>query len=148
MFKRILIANDGSDEAYLAFEKAMEIAKKLKAELHMIVVEEFPLYGDMEATIMVLDSIKEQNEAIAERCQVVAKNRKIKLTTHVVQGFAVTTISDFAKQYNFDLLVMGFMEHCAIYRWLVGSTTDGLINWAPCSVLVVKQTTDEKPVGG
>ena len=139
MFEKILIANDGSDEAYLAFEKAMGLAKKLKAELHMIVVEEFPLYGDMEATIIVLDTLRDQNVAIAERCQVIAKSKRVKLKTHVIQGFPVTTISDFAKNYNFDLLVMGFMEHCAIYRWLIGSTTNGLVNWVPCSVLIVKR---------
>lgn len=138
MIQRILVANDGSDSGYLAFEKAIEIAKKFKAELHMIIVEEFPLYGDMEATIIVLDDLHKQCVSVIERCRAIAKAKRVKLTDHLVQGFPVETISEFAPEYNFDLLVVGFMKHSTFYKWFMGSTIDGLVDHVPCSILVVK----------
>jgi nucleotide-binding universal stress UspA family protein len=36
------------------------------------------------------------------------------------------------------LLVIGYMGHSALYNRLIGSTTDRLVEVAPCQVLVVK----------
>ena len=44
MFKKILIANDGSEGAARALSAAIELAKEHEAELHMISVEELPRY--------------------------------------------------------------------------------------------------------
>ena len=39
---------------------------------------------------------------------------------------------------HFDVLVVGFMGHSMLYNRIIGSTTDRLVDLAPCSVLVVK----------
>jgi nucleotide-binding universal stress UspA family protein len=135
---RILVANDGSDGGYLALDRAIEVAKKYKAELHMIIIEEFPIYAaDMEVGAWI-DSLHENCLEVVQKSLQVAKKKRITLEPHLVKGFPVSTISEFTEQYNFDLLVVGFMKHSAFYRWFVGSTTDGMVNYVPCSVLVVK----------
>jgi nucleotide-binding universal stress UspA family protein len=45
---------------------------------------------------------------------------------------------DFVKEKGFDLLVVGFMGHSALYDRVMGSTCQGLVRLAPCAVLVVK----------
>lgn len=40
MFKRILVAHDGSDGAHRAFDLGVELAAATSATLHMISVEE------------------------------------------------------------------------------------------------------------
>jgi nucleotide-binding universal stress UspA family protein len=55
-----------------------------------------------------------------------------------VAGHAVPTIVELVEREAFDLLVVGFMGHSAIYNRLIGSTTDRLVELAPCPVLVVK----------
>ena len=42
MFKKILIANDGSEGAYKALVAALRLAHSHKAQVHMICVEEIP----------------------------------------------------------------------------------------------------------
>ena len=39
---------------------------------------------------------------------------------------------------RFDLLVVGYMGHSALYNRIIGSTTDRLVELAACHVLVVK----------
>ena len=56
----------------------------------------------------------------------------------VVAGHAVPTIVELIEREGFDLLVIGFMGHSALYNRLIGSTTDRLVELAPCPVLVVK----------
>ena len=52
-------------------------------------------------------------------------------------GISVALI-EFIKQQGFDLLVIGFMGHSALYDRVMGSTCHSLVRLAPCTVLVVK----------
>jgi nucleotide-binding universal stress UspA family protein len=53
-------------------------------------------------------------------------------------GRNVPVIVDFAAREYFDHLVVGHMDHSALYNRLIGSTTDRLVELAHCQVLVVK----------
>ena len=56
MFEKLLIAHDGSDGAWKAFDAAIELAVRLQASLHMISVEEdLPRYAE---TMMEVDERK------------------------------------------------------------------------------------------
>lgn len=67
-----------------------------------------------------------------------ASAQGVELRPHVVVGHEVKTILEYIKRHGFDLLVIGFMGHSAIYDRVMGSTCQSLIRLAPCSVLVVK----------
>jgi len=140
MFKKILIANDGSAGAILALKVAVDLAKKYNAELHSISVEEgLPHYA---ATIGEVDEFKKEangyfrrvgNEAIE-----IARKERIDLKTKVLAGHEVETIVNYAKEGEFDLLVIGFMGHSKIFGRIWGSTSQNLTKLAPCTVMVVK----------
>jgi nucleotide-binding universal stress UspA family protein len=52
--------------------------------------------------------------------------------------FRRTVIVEFIERERFDLLVIGYIGHSALYNRLIGSTTDRLVEVAPYHVLVVK----------
>jgi nucleotide-binding universal stress UspA family protein len=139
MPRKILVANDGSGGAAKALTAAITLTQQSKAELHMICVEELPRFP-----ASVEEVIEEKQEASHRFAEVIAKataeakSHHIKLTTHVSAGHAVPRIVETIEQHHFDLLVVGFMGHTALYNRLIGGTTDRLVEMAPCSVLVVK----------
>jgi nucleotide-binding universal stress UspA family protein len=139
MYRRILIANDGSEGAARALTAAIELARRLKAELHMVSVEELPQFATT-----IDEVIEEKEEANGIFDQVIAQARlqakaaRIRLEAHVVAGHAVSSIVEFIGQNGFELLIIGYMGHSALYNRLIGSTTDRLVELAPCAVLVVK----------
>jgi nucleotide-binding universal stress UspA family protein len=139
MFKRIVVANDGSNGGFKAFAMACELAKRSGATLHMISVEELP---DIPASIgEVIESKTEENHKFHEvlaKAREVARKKKIKLDAKVVAGHAVAAVVAYVKAKNADLLVVGFMGHSALYERIIGSTADRLVRLAPCPVLVVK----------
>jgi nucleotide-binding universal stress UspA family protein len=139
MYQKILIANDGSEGAAKALAVALKLAHRIKARLHMICVEEM---ARVPTTIdEVVEDKLEQNhrfEQVIGRAQLRAKAARVKLETHVVPGHAVPSIIEFIEREGFDLLVIGYMGHSALYNRLIGSTTDRLVELAPCQVLVVK----------
>jgi len=139
MYKRILIANDGSAGASKALTTAIALAKTTKAELHMISVEELPRLPDsIEEVTEERQAAGHRFEKMIHRAQGEAKAQDIKLRAHVVVGHAVPSIVDFVERDGFDLLIVGYMGHSALYNRIIGGTTDRLVELAPCAVLVVK----------
>ena len=139
MYRKILIANDGSEGAAKALAAAIGLARRLKAPLHMVSVEEMPRFPTT-----IDEVVEEKQEAnrifdrVIERARVEAKAAHVRLETHVVSGHAVPSIVELVEREGCDLLVIGFMGHSALYNRLIGSTTDRLVELAPCSVLVIK----------
>jgi nucleotide-binding universal stress UspA family protein len=139
MYKRILIANDGSAGAAKALTAAIALSKNMRSELHMISVEELPRLPDsIEEVIEERQAAGHRFEKIIQRAQAQAKAQDIKLRAHVVAGHAVSSIVDFIERERCDLLVIGYMGHSALYNRIIGSTTDRLVELAPSQVLVVK----------
>ena len=139
MFKRIVVANDGSEGGLKAFAMACDLAKHHRASLHMISVEELP---DFPASI---DEVIETKEAenhkfhdVLEEAHKFAKNKGVRLKAEVIAGHAAASIVERVKAAKADLLVAGLMGHSALYERIIGGTADRLVRLAPCPVLVVK----------
>ncbi len=139
MFKKILIASDGSEGAFKALVAALRLAHSHKAQLHMICVEETQwIPGSREEVIGDKELADRKFAEVVAKAEVEAKHHRVKLTSHIVVGQSVPAIVDFIARERFDLLVTGFMGHSALYNRVIGSTTDRLVELAPCTVLVVK----------
>ena len=139
MFKRIVIANDGSPGGFRALSLACDVAKRYGASLHMISVEELT---NIPASVdEVIETKMEENhkfhDVLAET-RVIAKKKGIKIHAEVVAGHAVTAIIAHVKAKKADLLIVGFMGHSALYERIIGGTADRLVRLAPCPVLVAK----------
>jgi nucleotide-binding universal stress UspA family protein len=139
MFKRILVANDGSPGARKALAMGLAVARSTGAELHMIAVEELPRFP---ASIDEID--EEKTEANHRFAPVIAAARAdaaatgVAIEVHLVPGHVVEAVVGLINKHAIDLLVVGFMGHSALYERIIGGTTDRLVRLAPCTVLVVK----------
>lgn len=140
MFRKILVAIDGSEGAKKALHAAIDLAKHYAAELHSISVEEhLPHYA---ATVgEVVEAEREATDyfrRITEEAEQAAAAYGVRLTPHVMPGHEVETIVKFAADRGFDLLVIGFVGHSRIFERIWGGTSQNLTRLAPCSVLVMK----------
>jgi nucleotide-binding universal stress UspA family protein len=134
-----VIANDGSQGATRALQVAIELAKEHKAELHMISVEKLPDFPtSVDEVIEEKADANHRYKPVIRQAKAQAQAKGVSLKPHVVAGHAVPKIVEFLERQQADLLVVGFMGHSALYNRLIGSTTDRLVEVAPCSVLVVK----------
>jgi nucleotide-binding universal stress UspA family protein len=139
LFRRILIANDGSEGAFKALGVALDLAKRYRAELHMISVEELPHFpASIDEVVEEKSEANHRFQDVQTRSSDLARLRRVKLRTRVVAGHTVSTIVELVRREGFDALVVGFMGHSSLYNRIVGSTTDRLVDLAPCTVVVVK----------
>ena len=139
MFDKLLVANDGSQGGERAFQCALELAKRLGIALDMICVEELPRRAaridEVEETRADVSNLF---ETVAMNSYIEAKSQGVALKTHMVAGHPVPTIAEFAERGGYDVLILGFMGHSALYNRMIGSTTDRLIEIASCKVMVAK----------
>ena len=139
MFRKILVAHDGSEGAQKAMAAAIDLARHYGAELHLIsVIEELPKYA---ATIDEVEEVKAEAirhyQAIQDEACQQAERRGVKAYDRIVPGHEVQTIVQYAEEGGFDLLVVGRHGHSARWRRHLGSTSSQITYHAPCTVIVV-----------
>lgn len=140
MYKKILVATDGSEGAKKATAVAIALAALAQAELYALAVEEdLPKYA---ATIDEVEEVKAQRNGffaqIMNEVKTMAAEQNLTVHTEVRPGHEVETIINYIQEQGIDLLVIGFMGHSALFGRVWGSTSQNLTRLAPCSVLVVK----------
>jgi CBS domain-containing protein len=140
MFKRILVAYDGSSSAGAGLRMGIDLAKATGAELQTLSVEEhLPRYaatiGEVEAAREAIDA---HFHALTKHARDLALVEGLDIETLVRQGHEVETILAVAREGKADLLVIGDQGHSRILERLVGSTAHSLARLAPCSILLMR----------
>jgi nucleotide-binding universal stress UspA family protein len=139
MFRKILHGLDGSENSFKAFSEAVQLSRSCGAELHTISVEEVPHYpGTIGEVIEEKDAANGRFGGVIEKAKALAKQEGVDVQCHAMVGHEVKTIVEFIKAKRFDLLVIGFMGHSALYNRVMGGTCQNLVRLAPCSILVVR----------
>ena len=140
MYKKILVAFDGSGGSRKALKRAVRLAQCFDAELHTISIEvDLPQYV---ATIGEFEEVKRQKdiyfEQLSNEALELAKSEGVKLTPDVVPGHAVASVVNFCEQGDFDLIVVGFTGHSRLYERVWGGTSRNIARFSPCAVLIEK----------
>jgi len=142
MYKRILLAYDGSDAGQKALLDCQDVANWSHAELFLIAVMPSAMsFVGLEGGVYDM----ELEEREKKKHQAVLDDGLRRLATggytargEVVVGEAVDEITKYARKVEADLVVVGH-KHLDSWaaRWWRGSISGALIEHAPCSVLVV-----------
>lgn len=139
MYRKMLVANDGSPGGEKALIAALELARRLGATLDMICVEDLPRFpASIDEVAEAQSDAESVFKPIVRRAKAKAEAEGVKFSTYIVSGHPVSSIVEFVQKGGYDLLTLGFMGHSALYNRLIGSTTDRLVELAPCIVMVVK----------
>ena len=139
MFKKIMWATDGSDNAENALGYAVQIAREESAELHVAhVVEKY--VGTRIAGLTARPDEPELDAKIKAQADHLAAENDIKTVLHMVSGRAAhvaSALEETARQAGVDLIVVGTRGHSAAAGLILGSVTQQLLHVASCPVLAV-----------
>jgi nucleotide-binding universal stress UspA family protein len=138
MFKKLLVAFDGSEHALRAFDMALRIAAADDAEVVVLSVAQPAEPATMVETSATIDAATEHFEHQFESLRKKAKARCVPLRTKVVVGHIADQVIRAAAEENADMIVMGHRGKSLVERWLLGSVSKRVISYAPCSVLVAR----------
>ena len=154
MKMKILLATDGSEGAQAAidFMERFPFPEGGQASV-LTVINRDDFMGKEEKQLT-----KEQRKVLREAREMVRKESKKllaseasrlksagwKVTTEVRDGHPASEIVDAAKENKADLVIVGGNGMGGIERLFLGSVSDAVLKHAPCSVLIVKASGDEK----
>jgi nucleotide-binding universal stress UspA family protein len=140
MYKRILMAYDGSEEGRRALLEAGDLATMLKAEIHLLAV--IPSYaGIMVAEGMIIednfDAEKARYQGILDDALAMLRAKGYTVDGRVAHGEPIDEINARAKALKADLICVGHRRATTwAQRWWRGSLGKNLIDHSPCSVLI------------
>ena len=142
MYKRILLAYDGSDAGQKALLDCQELALWSKSELFLVAVMPSAMsFVGLEGGVYDVE-LEERERA---KYQSILRDgvRRLEQAGYqsrgeVVTGEAIDEITKYARKVEASLVVVGH-KHLDSWaaRWWRGSISGALIEHAPCSVLVV-----------
>ncbi|MFZ5510798.1 MAG: universal stress protein [Pseudomonadota bacterium] len=140
MYRKVLLAYDGSESGRTALLECCDINNFLHAELHLLAVA--PLMAGLYLTEgFVPETLQEEEnrryQGILEEGLRMLNERGFKAEGHLVTGEPVDEICRMAGELGIDLIVVGHRKHAFFMsRWWKGSVGGSLIEEAPCSILI------------
>ena len=141
MIKRILIAFDGSEQSYQAFDFALDLAKKCPEEAVNIIVlsvAQPPEPIDIVEMDAIIDNVTQHYEELFKGLREKAKERDYEIKTEVAIGHPADQIIRYAAENACDMVVMGQRGKSTIERWMLGSVSKRVATHAACTVIIVK----------
>ena len=145
--KKILAPIDFSEHSMDAMRAAMELAKDVGAEVHLMhVIAPHHTFIPLPLATSAEQSRELAREAamIEQAEQELARIKKDdfgdskKVSTFAVVGHPVQKLVDYAKEQAIDLIVMSTHGRSSAEHMMLGGTTEKLVRNAPCSVLVMR----------
>ncbi|MFD2386555.1 universal stress protein [Enterococcus rivorum] len=140
-YQTILVGVDGSEQANLAYKRAIGVAKRNQGRVVVVHVVENKLYTMMGYSTMN-DSLIEQEtdeaKEILDECKKYAKSVGFsQVETLITYGVAKEVMCKELPEYHVDLIMVGQSGLNAVERMVVGSVSSYIIRHAPCDVLIV-----------
>jgi nucleotide-binding universal stress UspA family protein len=142
MYKKILLAYDGSDAGQKALLECRDIAQWSNSELHLVAVMPSAMsFVGLEGGVYDVEleeREKKKYRAVLEDGLRRLSEAGFSARGEVVTGEAIDEICKYARKIAADLIVVGHMHLDSwAARWWRGSISGALIEHAPCSVFVV-----------
>ena len=140
-YSKILVPVDGSNEARLAFEKAIEVAKRNRAQVliaHIIDTRVLQTPTGFEGNFN--EEIQRQTENLFQEYRQYSQEHDFNDIDFVLEyGSPKVYISkNIPKDYQINLIMMGATGLNAVERLFIGSVSEYVIRNASCDVLVVR----------
>lgn len=141
-YNTILVGIDGSDQSYLAYEKAIAVAKRNNGTVvaaHVIENRVYTMMGYSSLNDNLLDQESTNAQELMKDCEKRAEQADFsQLETVVTYGQAKEVMcTDLPKKYAVDLIMVGQSGLNAVERLMMGSVSSYIIRHAPCDVLIV-----------
>jgi nucleotide-binding universal stress UspA family protein len=144
MYRRILVAVDGSKTSTRALKEAIKLAKDQRAALRLIhIVDEMPAYMMAEVPYSIDDyhrAMREAGRKELAKCAAQAKAARLKFDTKLVVTLTRSigdVIHKEAKRWSADVIVIGTHGRRGFNHLFLGSVAERVIRLAAKPILVI-----------
>jgi len=144
VYKKILVAIDGSNTSTLALKEAINLAKEQSARLRLVhVIDEFPYISPDNGWVNDADLgevLQKAGRSIVDEGRDMAQKAGLEVETALPENLSqrvATVIEEEAKRWAADLIVVGTHGRRGIEHLVLGSVAEGVARAATVPVLLV-----------
>ncbi len=137
--RRILCPVDFSAHSENALDFAIELAKKLGADIHLIHVYQLPVYALPDGAMMAGPEFttKVTTELQKALTELASRKSGVKLETHLLEGIPYREVVRMTGELSADLVVMGTHGRTGIRHLLLGSVAERVVRSSKVPVITV-----------
>ena len=139
-FTKVLVGTDFSEPASRAVERAIDVARRYEASLHLVHVWEIPLVVGGPVVGPSVDWITPIEEAARAQLNELVeglRSGKVEVTSTLCSGVAWDRILGLIPEVGADLVVVGTHGRTGLRRALMGSIAERVVRLSPVPVLTI-----------
>lgn len=142
MFDRILLASDGTYEGLVALREGAILAKGFEARVFLLIVESISTAAHVAGALHMVAPDQEA-QALLERGMSRLSALGLRAEGAVARGEPVALISEQAKAWGAELVVLGHRRQSLLERWWSDAHGAYLVDHVGCSVLIARQVVSD-----
>lgn len=146
MFKKILIATDGSSCSRKAAYYGIEIAKLSNSRILAVYVVDLKMIPEEDQCgsfsmpkAEARDLLRQRGEQATRYVENIARKEGVSTESRIVEGNPAEEIMKLANEEAVDLIVMGTIGATGIKKYLIGSVADKVVRHSKIPVMTVKK---------
>lgn len=149
IYRKIMIATDGSESVRKAVETAVEFAKLSGAKLYAVYVIASgkplrPYPKDVGWERATFEHFRAEGREATAYVENSGKTANVEVESVILEGNPAHEIVDFAEKNDIDLIIMGTLGRTGIQKFLLGSVAENVVRHSRKPVLVVRGETIEE----
>jgi nucleotide-binding universal stress UspA family protein len=148
IYKRILLAYDGSVEGRTALREGALLARQCGAKVFLLSVLADDNRFLLAEVALAGASVRLEDDFTEILNEGVARLRKLGFdpVAKLVRGQPAEEIGNFAKEIEADLIVVGHRRQSAFDRWWSGPKGAYLMDYTDCSLLVARNAVSDEAI--
>jgi len=141
LYKKILIATDGSEYTKNSIDYGIDLAKNTQAKLHVIYVIDTAAFASIPmdaAWESMYELLKQEGDEATRYVAEKAEAEGLEVEKLTVEGHPAEEIIKYAEKNSMNLIVMGTLGKSGLDRFLLGSVAEKVVRASKIPVLVVR----------
>ncbi len=145
MYKRVIVAVDGSTTSEHGLREALRLVKETGALVQAVfVIEDFiPFQVSQQDAETLEEDWDHSATLVLSQAARLAADQGLEIETRAIRTDAKRSIgealTDYAKEWSADLIVMGTHGHRAIKQVFVGSVAESVIRTSDVPILLIRE---------
>jgi len=140
MFKKILVAIDGSQNSYDALEIALDLTKKYQAKLYVAAVvntANLPMNVGVSYAPGLISDLEADARKVLDKATKIIDQAGLTYESKLLNGEPRDELLEYAKQKEITLIVIGKTGNHGLERFFLGSVTRYISEHSRVNVLIV-----------
>ncbi len=142
LYRKIMVATDGSEPVKKAVDTAIEFARLSGAQLYAVyVIAAEHMTGhpkDVGWERAMKEQLSTEGKEATAFVETAGKAANVQVESVLLEGNPANEIVDFAEKNDIDLIVMGTLGRTGIQKFLLGSVAQNVVRHSRKAVMVVR----------